>query len=129
MNIEIDITSLEKMKSRMGKRGSNIKKVISTIVAKAAFTVEAETKRAAQQLVYGSPPSPNYQRTGRLLNSIITRLSTFSAEIYPTVTYAKYVEFGTRYMESRPFMQTGSEVASKKIKTMVKEEIKNAIKI
>ncbi|MGE5509940.1 MAG: phage virion morphogenesis protein [Bacteroidota bacterium] len=43
-------------------------------------------------------------RTGRMRNSIASRISGMTAEIGTNVHYAKYHQFGTRKMVARPFM-------------------------
>lgn len=61
------------------------------------------------KLVYDTPPSPTYVRTGNLRNSI-----TYAFEIGgkgktvivgTPVEYAPYVEYGTRKMVARPFLK------------------------
>lgn len=56
-------------------------------------------------LVYDTPESPNYKRTGFLRNSIDHKTELDSALIGSGAKYAKYVELGTSKMPARPFLR------------------------
>lgn len=43
-------------------------------------------------------------RTGYLRNSIYAETQEWTAEIGAEATYASFVEFGTRYMQARPYL-------------------------
>ena len=47
--------------------------------------------------------------TGRMADSVVVRLDGDTALVGPTVPYARFVEFGTRYMEAEPFAQPALE--------------------
>ena len=57
------------------------------------------------KLVYDTPQSPNYKRTGYLRESINHVEQDDSALIGAGAKYAKYVELGTSKMKPRPFLR------------------------
>lgn len=57
------------------------------------------------KLVYDTPQSPNYKRTGYLRQSINHVEQDDSALIGAGAKYAKYVELGTSKMKPRPFLR------------------------
>lgn len=47
--------------------------------------------------------------TGALAASIVVEMEGDTAHVGPTVPYARFVEFGTRYMEGQPFVSEAAE--------------------
>lgn len=72
-----------------------------------ALGIEAEGNAVTEinKLVYDTPPSDSYTRTGRLKNSITHTHDDEAAFIGTNVEYAPYVEFGTRSKGPRPFLR------------------------
>lgn len=58
----------------------------------------------ADRLIYDTPPSPNYVRTGNLRRSIGSEEVGDVVEVYAEAEYAEYVHEGTRHMAPRPFL-------------------------
>lgn len=74
-----------------------------------ALGIEAEGNAITEvnKLVYDTPQSPSYVRTGRLKNSISHAVSGDTAYIGTNLEYAPYVELGTSRMAPRPFLRNG----------------------
>lgn len=72
-----------------------------------ALGVEAEGNAVTEinRLVYDTPESPSYVRTGRLKNSISHAVDDNDVYIGTNVEYASYVELGTFRMGPRPFLR------------------------
>ena len=72
-----------------------------------ALGVEAEGNAVTEinRLVYDTPESPSYVRTGRLKNSISHAVDDNDVYIGTNVEYAPYVELGTFRMAPRPFLR------------------------
>ena len=66
---------------------------------------EGFAKKHITQVVYDTPPSPNYQRTGNLRNSLTHTYRDHTAYIGTNVDYGKFVELGTSKMPPRPFVE------------------------
>lgn len=84
--------------------GAALARVQARVIASTAADMEAEAKREAMRLIYRTPESENYQRTGNLLNNIGHDLGVGSAEVFAAAEYSVYVHEGTRYMAPRPFL-------------------------
>lgn len=63
------------------------------------------------KLVYDTPPSPTYVRTGDLRKSISHKYvkEEKTAYIGTNIDYAPYVEYGTRNMPERPFLRNAAQ--------------------
>lgn len=71
----------------------NLKKALSQLVRKTAFSIEARAKALAPV------------DTGALRNSIQTEIKgPLQATVGTNLEYAAYQEFGTRYQKGHPFM-------------------------
>lgn len=94
MSVEasIDISGFEEFKAALQRFDS----AMQERVHKQLTNWAAYVKASARQLVP--------VRTGRLRSSIYTKIQEWTAEIGAEAAYALFVEFGTRYMEARPFV-------------------------
>lgn len=88
-----------------------------------ALGIEAEGNAIDEinKLVYDTPESPNYVRTGRLKGSISHAHDEDSAYIGSNVEYAPYVELGTRKMGARPFLRNAVANYSDDYKRIIKD--------
>lgn len=74
----------------------------------------------------GSPPNTD---TGRLVGSIrAIETGTPSATVEAQAEYAKWLEFGTRNMQARPFLTPAVESNRAKYDTAIEAALKKAIK-
>ena len=80
---------------------------IDTAMELVAQQGESNAINEVTTLVYDSPPSPTYVRTGALRNSITHAYvnAEKAAYIGTNLEYAPYVEYGTRNMHERPFLR------------------------
>jgi len=70
------------------------------------FFLEGQTRSKADELIYNTPASPNYVRTGALKNKIETEPGFgLSVKLVDNVPYGVYVDFGTVKMPARPFFR------------------------
>lgn len=71
------------------------------------ITAEAKAKEEVDRVVYDTPPSPNYVRTGNLRNRITHEVLTGenAVVIGERLSYAPFVELGTSRMKPRPFLK------------------------
>jgi HK97 gp10 family phage protein len=86
------------------------KVVLSALVRRAAFEIEARAKVLAPVL------------TGNLRNSIQTDVESdgLTAHVGTGVEYAAYVEFGTRRMAPRPYLAPAAEAVRAQIGRLVR---------
>lgn len=98
MGIDIDVSQVRALGSRIAAAGPRIGSRAAAALRKTAMDIEADAKAMAPV------------DTGNLQNSISTsitgdgRFGSMSAEVGPTAEYGIYQEFGTSVMGAQPFM-------------------------
>ncbi|MEM2281817.1 MAG: HK97 gp10 family phage protein [Candidatus Bathyarchaeia archaeon] len=65
-------------------------------------------------------------RTGRLRSSIYSKASGWTVEVGASAEYAAYVEFGTRYMQAKPFLRPAIEEHLPVLETLILEAFDKA---
>ena len=83
---------------------------------------EANAKLEITKLVYDTPESPNYKRTGKLRNSL-THTDNGKDTVYigTNVEYASAVEYGTKRIPPRPYLKNAVEKHSDEYKEIIDE--------
>ena len=83
--------------------------------------------RLQNKLVYDTPPSPTYVRTGDLKKSIAHKYvkEEKAAYIGTNLEYAPYVEYGTRNMHERPFLRNAVQDYHDEYSRILQEAINN----
>lgn len=81
----------------------NIK--IPTLLESLAEEAEGNAVDEVTTLVYDTPESPSYVRTGDLRKSISHAHDNEAAYVGTNIEYAPYVELGTSKMPARPFLK------------------------
>lgn len=101
----IDASGLNSLANDLGKGSRAVGKLAQVIVRKTAKDIEGTAKRLAPV------------DTGNLKNSIGTSdlrstgiAGNITAEIGPTVSYGKYLEFGTSRMGPQPYMNPAADM-------------------
>lgn len=91
-----------------------------------ALAIEAEGNAITEvnRLVYDTPPSPTYTRTGRLKGSISHASDNKYAYIGTNLEYAPYVEYGARGMSPRPFLRNAITDYEDDYKRIIEEGLK-----
>ena len=114
---------------------TNLRKVVNRNIRRAGLIVEGEAKQSIQR---GTKSGKLYKRrsvvhqasapgeapasdTGCLASNISTtgpskQLQNIEIDIISKAPYSKFLEFGTRNMEARPFLQPALEKNKRKIK-------------
>jgi len=84
-------------------------------------------RRVGRASAAGEPPASD---TGFLANNIMFEVESggLSGRVERRAAYSTHLEFGTKNMRARPFMQPALEEHKKKITAMVRDELKKAIK-
>jgi HK97 gp10 family phage protein len=79
------------------------------IAAKVATPIAA---RAGGQVVQGVAQAIAPKDTGTLAASITVEMEGDDAQIGPTVEYARFTNFGTRYISAQHYMESAAAAAS-----------------
>lgn len=97
------------VQSHVGEIKAELRHRIPTILEALGLEAEGNAVTEIDKLVYDTPPSDSYVRTGRLRGSITHTVDDDSAIIGTDVEYGVYVEMGTYKMASRPFLRNAIE--------------------
>lgn len=89
MNIDLDLNEVLGLFNYLV---DDVDDIVSNEIKKTAYKIERDAKKKCPV------------DTGRLRGSITTNLGNLEAEVGTNVEYARFVEFGTRYQEAKPFM-------------------------
>lgn len=98
MGVDIDLTQVRALGSRLSTAGARVGAKASAALRKTVFDIEADAKQLAPY------------ETGNLKSSISStitgdgRFGSMTAEVGPTAEYGIYQEFGTSVMAANPFM-------------------------
>ena len=95
------------VQSHLGEVKQELAERIPLILEALGIEAEGNAITEVNKLVYDTPQSPSYVRTGRLKNSISHAVSGDTAYIGTNLEYAPYVELGTSRMAPRPFLRNG----------------------
>lgn len=111
-------------RSNLARVVAAVERGVNNAVSETAATLEAETKKQLDVLIYSTPAAPTYTRTGNLINSVQHRnLAPGKAEVSAQAAYAAYVHEGTRNMSPRPFMANAIKADEPKLAARVKRNI------
>lgn len=88
------------------------------------LTGEKYAVEEISRVVYDTPESPNYVRTGRLRNSISHARDDTAAYIGTNVEYAPYIELGTSRMKARPYLRPAIQENVEEYKHIVETALK-----
>lgn len=116
-SVEIIVNNTDKVKKELARR-------IPTILEALGIEAEGNAIDEVNKLVYDTPESPNYIRTGRLKNSITHAVDDNAVYIGTNLEYAPYVELGTSKMKPRPFLKNAAVEYKDDYKRIVEEGLR-----
>jgi len=111
VEISVDIEGIEKFKEAMTRFDSGIQKQVHWQLARWAADVKASAKRIVPV------------RTGHLRNSIYSKIEDWVTQIGADATYAFFVEFGTRFMQARPYLYPAIQEHLPRLEAIISEAI------
>jgi HK97 gp10 family phage protein len=116
MAVEIScyVEGIEEFKQAMQQFDSALQKQVNEQLEMWAMEVKEYAKSLAPV------------RTGRLRSSIYARINEWVAEIGAEATYALFVEFGTRYMQARPYLYPAIQEHLPRLEEIICEAIDQA---
>lgn len=105
-----------------------MKRAIDIAMESVAQQAEGNAIEEVTKLVYETPPSPTYVRTGDLRKYITHEYvpSEQTAYIGTPIEYAPYVEFGTRKMHARPFLRNAIENYVSEYRSILNDILSNS---
>jgi len=114
IKIKCDVKGVEEFKAAMQSFDSGMQRHVHRLLASWA----ADVKALARQLVP--------VRTGHLRQSIYAEVRGWVVRIGAEATYALFVEFGTRYMQARPYLYPAIQAYLPELETIIRDAIEQA---
>jgi HK97 gp10 family phage protein len=114
VEITCDVDGIEEFQRAMRQFDSGMQRWVHRQLASWAADVKALAKQLAPV------------RTGHLRSSIYAKIEEWVAEIGAEATYALFVEFGTRYMQARPYLYPAIQEHLPRLEQIICEAIDQA---
>jgi len=114
VEITCDVEGIEEFQRAMRQFDSGMQRWVHRQLASWAADVKALAKQLAPV------------RTGHLRSSIYAKIEEWVAEIGAEATYALFVEFGTRYMQARPYLYPAIQEHLPRLEQIICEAIDQA---
>ena len=122
MTISIQVVGLEKVQKMLVNASKNKIMKADEAVGKAAFFLQSEV----QESIAGHRAEPTSVDTGTFLRSIkAVHNQLLQASVYTNVEYAKYLEYGTIYIQPRPHFRDSLLRNHLEIVNFIKNAIKS----
>ena len=117
MSVEVSITvsGMEELRRKINKLNSELKRKVNDELRKIGSLISERAKNLAPI------------RTGRLRSSIFSRVEDWTLKVGANAPYARYVEFGTRWIKPRHFMLRAVQENTSKIKGLLDKAVSSAI--
>ncbi len=112
--------------SHKGEKDAALERAIDIGMEAIAQAGEANAVREVTRLVYDTPPSPTYIRTGDLRKSLSHKYvkKEMAAYIGTNLEYAPYVEYGNQYVKERPYLRNACRNYSSEYKALMDDALK-----
>jgi HK97 gp10 family phage protein len=114
VEIKCAVEGIEEFKEAMERFDSAMQEHVHKLLESWAEEVKSLAKQLAPV------------RTGHLRSSIYSNVQEWVAEIGAEATYALFVEFGTRYMQARPFLYPAVQEYLPRLEAILCEAIDEA---
>jgi HK97 gp10 family phage protein len=114
LEVKCDVKGVEEFQAAMKQFDSGMQGHVHRLLASWATDVKA----LAKQLVP--------VRTGHLRQSIYAEVRNWIARIGAEATYAMFVEFGTRYIQARPYLYPAIQTYLPMLESTIRDAIKVA---
>lgn len=111
--------------SHRKEKDAELERAIDVGMTAIAAAGEGNAVREVTRLVYDTPPSPSYVRTGNLRNSLKGKYvkEELAAYIGTNLEYAPYVEFGNRHTKEKPYLRNACRNYSSEYKSLMEEAL------
>lgn len=120
MSVKIEIQGIEEFKRTMQEKQNKIKNELPKSVQKATLYIHSKVKESIARGVN----APTAVDTGRFLNSVdFETTGENQAKVFTNLSYAQYIEYGTKKMAARPHFHNTAIVEANNVKEVMKSEI------
>ena len=125
MKVDIKVLGVPELAKAMQDKQEKLKQTLPEAVRDATLFIHGQVKTS---IAHGTN-APVAVDTGRFLNSVdFTPTGTNEAKVFTDLEYAKFIEYGTSKMASRPHFRNTAFVNKNKVKEEFNAKIKKVIK-
>lgn len=124
--VEVEIRGIAETINRIRLMGKDVKDGVDVGVFQAANHVQNEV----QASIIGQRLEPKSVDTGKFANSIqVDKVKDEEYKVFTNVPYAVFLEFGTSKLEPRSHFRNSKSRANPKVREIIDQAIKRAVKI
>lgn len=123
MSVSIQLINAKEISSKLKKIDENIKTAIAVSATESGMLLKEEIESS----IAGQRAEPRSVKTGNFLNSVELQSTSEGIEIWSDVEYAKFLEYGTIYIEERRHFRNSMDRMIPIIKEKFGKEIKKAL--
>lgn len=120
MAVQIELMGVPEFKAMMERKQAEIKKVLPEALRNATLFLHSKVKESIAR----GTNAPVAVDTGRFLNSVDFDTANNETRIFTDLEYAKFIEYGTSKMGSRPHFRNTAFVNKAKVRDEMAAEIK-----
>lgn len=121
MTVKVELIGVPEFKEMMEKKQAEMKKIIPEALRKATLFLHSKVKESIAR----GTNAPVAVDTGRFLNSVDFDATGNESRVFTDIGYAKFIEYGTSKMKSRPHFRNTAFVNKQKIRDEMAAEIKS----
>ncbi len=115
VEVRLEVAGAEELRTKLQRLDSGLKRKVSEKLAEIGVLIREKARELAPV------------RTGRLRGSIYSQLADWILKVGAKVPYARYVEFGTRWIRPRHFLLNAIEENLVKIENAFREAVSSAV--
>ena len=117
MSVEtrLEVAGVEELKAKLEKVDSSLKRKVSDKLAEIGNLIRERARQLAPV------------KTGRLRASIYSQISDWTLTVGAKAPYARYLEFGTRWIRPRHFLLRAIEENQAKIDNAIRMAVSSAV--
>lgn len=119
--IDISLTGQKEAAIFLEAKKKLTKNEITKAMTKSAILIQGEVKES----IAGRKAEPRSVDTGRFLNSVEFEASDDNAVIFSQIPYAKFLEWGTRYISPRKHFFNSAARNKANVMTIFKNKLKS----
>lgn len=112
MTVKVELIGIPEFKAMMEKKQANMKKILPEALKDATLFLHSKVKESIAR----GTNAPVAVDTGRFLNSVDFDVIGNESRVFTDIEYAKFIEYGTSKMGSRPHFRNTAFVNQKKIR-------------
>ena len=117
--LKIEVLGLKETSRFLKGKGKQAMKLAGDGTEKAGVFIQGEVKES----IAGRKAEPRSVDTGRLLNSVGVKFAGLRSEVFTSLGYAKFLEFGTTKITARKHFSNSAARNKSEVKKIIQKEV------